>query len=646
MGTPTVTSLSFYRSGVASVTRMASDTRGFTLDVRREHVEDVLATLRTTGPVRGVVLDPVEDLLPAPNSDAWVRFVTGTLLHTYVTVTQSGSNDAGVGGAVLGVEGDRSLGDGELVTNHLVLYNTGSCQLHRIPVNTITSLKAYDRREGIASSLKDNHRRFTVQVDSAKGPAYVGVEYLVPSPVYTVKYDLSVDGTVARVTPWAILTNPLDEEVTGATVTLTTGRPVSFQIDMTPADAARSRVTQDLQVEGPVSHQATRSTTMSRSRNLTKGAPVAVAATAGLESMRSMEPMLSSMGVREISDSDEIGSFNRERSLEGSTEGLAAEGESGEEVVYVLPNVTLGAKATVTLPLVTFELPASVRRVYRKEGGDHPHLSVVLSNGADRTLERGPATLRVAGDFVGQAVLNYTPRNADLTLSYSVDRTISVSVGGVVTENKVQAVRGARSAGALELLVHRVNSNVVKVSSLRGDTVPVVFEFPTPPSMQMEVEGVEHKVLPKAGNLYRVSVDVPPGGVEFTLRASAHLRSNFHFRDLTPEIVVGWRTQGVLREGQEAAITEVMAAAEKVATLQGHVTTAEKQVATLENRETNLITKLNTLGNAAGSVSARYVTDLDAAVSESASARENLQIARKALSEAQTAFVTLYSRFD
>src|SRR5690606_29453615 len=72
----------------------------------------------------------------------------------------------------------------------------------------------------------------TIRLDVRGRADDLRVSYIVPAPTWRVTYRFARAGDETLLMAWAIVHNPADEDLEDVQLTLTTGQPVSFVIDL------------------------------------------------------------------------------------------------------------------------------------------------------------------------------------------------------------------------------------------------------------------------------------------------------------------------------------------------------------------------------------------------------------------------------
>lgn len=614
---PPVVSITLFRSGVAALHREGPVTDSFEVGVPATAVDDVLGSLTASGPVVGVSFDPPRDyraelasrgLVVDPTS-AFSSLLRGKLLGQEVEVTLRDSTS--VEGRVLGLSSDRNA-EGH-VRDYLVLSvqqdSTAPAGVERYPLDQVGHVVPRDAAvradlEYLLKALSRNDRtaRLRFQIQGEGGP--VATRFLVPAPVWRIRYEyrFAAEGKGSLV-PWGVVHNPLDENLEGVRVTLTTGSPVSFLSGInTPVTAARSTVTEDFTVGAPTSYEATRGVTRNAARSRMKGGGAA------LESMRGAPVAVAAAAasLQSFGSSNDSFEADHERSYDPpeEMETQAEVGASGGETTYTIASVSLPPAGAATLALARFAVEAETVRVWRPGVGKNPEVALSLRNTTGSTLERGAlAAYGADGAFLGQALIPYTPNGAELFAPYARDPAITVSLDRQ-PEEVTSELFGPGDGGTL--FFSRVRRSVLRVSlnSTREDTVSLIVEVNGPGEYAGSLER-----LPAGPQGDRFKVEVAPGKREIDLpyERTAHTVTNGEtlFAAFSGGRYKPSATLEPVFAGVKARAEAFGAASEKWNRLEANRATATRE-------EAELIDKLTRLKDTAPDVSVKFRTRLGA----------------------------------
>lgn len=625
---PKVLSISLYQSGVGYVTRQGPVRGSFTLRIRTEHVNDVLASISTKGPIQGVSFesrkDPREELARrnlTVNPKEFLRnLCEGKLRGHEVTVQVGpvGHADSKMDkGTVMGLDSESGTGpDGKSVirTDYVVL-NTAA-GLVRYDLSDVEAILPTDAaiREDLefyANSARTDARTrdLSVRVKAGKKASQVEISHLVPSPVWNTKYDLDcADGSdTGTLTVWAVAHNPLDEELKGVTLRFATGRPVSFQAELhEPKTPVRTMLQQDMTVDAPVQYESAVLASVGSSRRAMNASARPASASRGLESMGGgPESFMATAAAATAFDM-----------VESETHAEVA--DAGEESEYVINDVNMPPSGAITLPLIRRTLPAVVRRVWRDGTGTNPEIAIRLTNGADLVLEKGACAIRLDSKFVGQAVLPYTPRSAEMYLPFAKDQSLKVNMRRSNASSRVVRVGlgdpATRQPGYLvQEVVEGVEFNV-EVRSLHRKPVELILELPRLPGYDLApIAGDTITVRTATASHWRLSVTVPVGTapLAFSVRALMPSSVSFYVNNMNDATLQSWVQSGALSDSLQKGLARVVALAKKVGTATATQRKVANELQTANAQEEGLIKKVKDLGVDAPTAKARFTADLE-----------------------------------
>jgi len=582
-----VTRLVLYKHGVAFVGRRGPIDGDFTLTVRRDDMKDVLKSLfvdvgardSADPPLLGAVTfdtpaDAHEEAaardLPGHPGAALVGLLDGLRGRS----VELDCGDRRRRGAVIGVD---DAGDGR---RQLVL-RTDADEISLVDLAAVERLTVVEapsrddlsyRIERLRGATGGQHREVTVAVRGRAEDARVS--YLVAAPMWRVSYRLIRDASSLAVVAMGIIHNPLDEDLTEVEVTLTTGQPLSFDVDLYSARRVRRTVREE------------------RDR---------VAAPQGARAMVSAAMRSAGPGDAE------------------SAAGYAAAAadvdtdERGEYFHYRLATpVSLKRGGAATVPLAVAPV-ADVRRelVWRPGGGPAPEVVLAFTNTTGVVLEEGPAVVYEQGGYAGEAMVEFTARGAALRCAFAKD--LAVRCETTPTWHTVTTrVRLATEAIVEEQRVecrHRLRAD-----SQHDDPVEVVFELPRTDGHRF-VGGGQARDGGADARWQRFAVTVPGGrSVTAEVVETWPVYTEIDYEDLAPGRLESWLAGRALDAETAAALSGVLAHWERATRLDGQHERAVSARAELYDAQSRLTEQLQVLGtdDDEGRLRARQVAELAA----------------------------------
>ncbi|CRZ13914.1 hypothetical protein BN2156_00757 [Mycolicibacterium neworleansense] len=355
------------------------------------------------------------------------------------------------------------------------------------------------------------------------------LSYIVPAPMWRVSYRLVRDGDALVVAAMGIVHNPIDEDLTDVALTLTTGQPISFDIDLYHGRKVRRAVVEE-QERVAIGRK-------------TRGVASAMAAPAAMP--------------------DADGAF-------GAYEEAVAEVEtadSGEYFEYRLTApVSLKRGGAAMVPLAVSRVDGVRRELVWRDGAPAPDVVLAFTNNTGVVLEEGPVVIyerdgHEQDSYAGEAMMPFTARDATVRLAFAKDLAVrcrSTSKAGRVTAR----VRLAHDAVVEEQRVEKRYR--LRAQNDHDEAVDVIFELIRLP---------DHRIVPldgvadteDDGTWHRVRVSVPGHQtVEATVLETWPIYSEIAYHDLSPRQLEQWlagrsldastidELSGVLRRWEQA----------------------------------------------------------------------------------------------
>lgn len=289
---------------------------------------------------------------------------------------------------------------------------------------------ATDLRFFLETSLsQEAYRQVTISLSD--GDHDLSVSYVAPAPTWRVSYRIVAEpdaegGPSALLFAWGIFDNRMEEDLQEISLSLVAGMPISFVYDLyTPFTPERPVVEEEARVAaGPVAFGAA----------MMPDAPMmADMARAPMEAMAMPAPAPAARRLQ------------RKELLE--TTAPVASGEAlGELFQYnITTPVTVRRGQSAMVPIIAADLAYRKELLYNgQQLPAHPVATMRFRNSSGLTLERGPVTVIDGGDYVGEAILPFTAREADFNVPYAVELGVTVHEDG----GSARQISGLHISGA------------------------------------------------------------------------------------------------------------------------------------------------------------------------------------------------------
>jgi hypothetical protein len=375
---PGVTRLVMYKHGVAYLERSGPADGDFDLVSRRSDMNDVLKSLavavaRGTAVVGAVAFETPSDpdvLLAERNLLlAQGRALTDLLAAVRGRTVAISAGGGSHRGEVIGV--DETTG-GTTGQRRLLMLRTAGGSIELVDLADARGLELIEEPSlDDLEYLIDRSRAAnagesrTVRV-RLTGPAEeLRVSYVVPAPVWRVSYRLVCDDAAVTLMAMAIVHNPVDEELSDVELTLTTGQPVSFDIDLYHGKWVDRELVDETDRSG--------------------SSPTAY------DSVGSAYPMPSPAMMR----GGAVESSVEAVAVDSYGDDLADAGDRGEHFEYrVSAPVSLNRGGAAMVPLVVTRLEDARReRIWRDGSSSAPDVVLTFRNSSGVVLEEGPAVV-------------------------------------------------------------------------------------------------------------------------------------------------------------------------------------------------------------------------------------------------------------
>ncbi|MCX8562479.1 hypothetical protein OS122_16435 [Mycolicibacterium mucogenicum] len=583
---PRVRRLVMYKHGMALVERSGPVDGDFALTFRHAQMKDVLKSLSVTGTGTELAVGAVSFDTPTdPHTQLGGRGVqieSGNALRGLFDGLRGRTVEVDCGGTrhrgeVIGVD------ESAKYRQVLVLRtDAGSVSLIELADVAAVTLAEGPSRDNL-EYLLDRSRALTagqycqlgVQV---RGSGNVQVSYVVPAPLWRLSYRLVRDGDSLVLTAMGIVHNPVDEDLTDIALTLTTGEPVSFDIDLYESKHARREVVEESR------RGATPVIAAAKTRSPAAAASMALPAPAG------------------------AGYFDAYADAVDDVETA----DRGEYFEYRLSTpVSLKRGGASMIPLAV-QAVDGVRRELVWTGGDHsPEIVLVFTNTAGIVLEEGPAVIYEQDSYAGEAMVPFTARDAKVRLPFAKDLAVHCRHTSTVSDVTAR-IRLARAA-----LVHeqrRERLHTLRVENDHAEPADVIFELPRVHGRRVEPRD-NVTAIADDGTNHRITVTAPGHeAVEATVLESWPLSSEIDYEHLAPGQLEEWLADRSLDEATITALGDVLdkwAAAERLESSADQVQAARSGDYEAQSRISEQLNVLGTDGPE-GELRRRLIVDLEA----------------------------------
>jgi hypothetical protein len=419
-------------------------------------------------------------------------------------------------GVILGLEKRKEkVGDKDVVEVDVLNLLTDA-GLRSVKLETVTSIKLLNEkldaelRKALALlATSHNTDKKSVNLNFlGQGKRPVRVGYIQETPVWKTSYRLVLeDQKQPLLQGWAIVENTTEEDWSGVKLTLVSGRPISFVMDLyQPLYVPRPEV--QLELYSSLRPQTYEQDLARREQQFRKRATAAApAATPGMPvdafaggSVRRGEVM----GMEAEKAKQEEAGWK----LQQGVQSAATAGDVGSLFQYAIKTpVNLPRQQSAMLPIVNGEIKGEKVSIYNQSvQAKHPLNGLKMSNTTDLHLMQGPITVLDDGVYAGDAKIDDLPPGAERLISYAMDLDTEVAPEAKPRPDQLLKVRLLKGNMYVERKFTRATQYVVKNSGHKAKKVLIETAVDTAWTLVTPKEPSE-----KTRDRYRFAVEAKPG---------------------------------------------------------------------------------------------------------------------------------------
>jgi hypothetical protein len=520
-------------------------------------------------------------------------------------------------GTIVGVEKKREYiarGERFVETEYInVLTNEG---LRRVPLDSVGRIKLANKdldkelrqaltvlAQGHATDKKTVTLKFLGQ-----GERDVRVGYIQEAPVWKTSYRLVLDEEDKPfLQGWAIVENTTDSDWQDVRLSLVSGRPISFVMDLySPLYAQRPTVVPELfaSLRPQVYEQdlAGKAKEIEQLGEEMPAPPASAAMPAEAADGRFTELYAMGKGVggaAAASDSFDAAAF------QGSVETAAQGGDVGELFQYDIASaVSLARQRSAMLPIINDSVEGKKVSIYNAGvHAKHPLNGIELKNSSQLHLMQGPVTVFDGGVYAGDARIPDLPAGSQRLLSYAMDLDVEVAPTGDFRPRDLLQARIEK--GVLIATYEQSRTRTYTVKNSAGKTKTVLIEHPieTPWVLVSPKEPTE-----KARNVYRFAVAARPGEpANLKIEEQNTIREDAAITNLNDEAIHFFLSARVVSETVKDALREVVRRKTELADLNRRKQQVEQEVAAIGQEQERIRQNMQSIDRNSDLYS-RYVT--------------------------------------
>lgn len=492
-------------------------------------------------------------------------------------------------GTIVGVETKRQqVGDDKVIdVEYLnVLTDDG---LRRIALDSISRIKLangeldkeFRRALGILAMGHATDKKTVTLTFLGDGERDVRVGYIQEAPVWKTSYRLVLDDKDQPfLQGWAIVENTTETDWQDVNLSLVSGRPISFVMDLySPLYAERPTVVPEL-------YASLRPQVYDRDLR-EKEKRLSVLQEQMSRSVRARAPMADSsmpsdgkvaVGGGGFGGQAPADDFGRE-SLSSSVESAARSGDVGELFQYdIKDTVTLARQSSAMLPIINDTLEGEKVSIYNANvHAKHPLNGIELKNSSDLHLMQGPVTVFDGGVYAGDARIPDLPPGSDQLLSYALDLDVEVAPTG---DSRPRNLLSARIENGTFIATYKQSrTQKYNVKNSGREEKKLLVEHPIEPQWELVTP---KEPANKTRSVYRFAVDAKPGEIaNLAIEEQIKIREDIAVSNLSDDAIHFFLSANVVSETVKEALREVVRRKSELAELQREKQQIDQEIAAI-----------------------------------------------------------------
>ncbi|RIK71893.1 MAG: hypothetical protein DCC67_20015, partial [Planctomycetota bacterium] len=565
-----------------------------------------------------------------------------------------------VSGAIVSIERRRQqTNDGDVVESELLTLLTEE-GLRQIPVESIGRIKLLDEaldaefRQALAvlaSGQSSDEKSVTLQF-RGDGERNVRIGYIQEAPVWKTSYRLVLDEEGPPLLQgWAIVENTSDADWDDVQLSLVSGRPISFVMDLySPLYAERPVVTPERYASlRPKVYEQDLSRQKAVEQKLITdayGRRIALEARGGARN-RAVAPAEERAfagralgGQGEMADAGALPEAMAEvpatagEALQSTVQAMAAGAEVGELFKYEIDGaVTIARQTSAMLPIINQPVEGSKVSIFNAlTHAKHPLDGVRLKNSSPLHLMQGPATVYAGGVYAGDARLPDLAPGGERLLSYALDLDVEVAQTSDSAPQSLVSVKIDQGVLSAAYKQRRTHAYTLKNSAEEAKTVLV--EHPIEPGWEL---AEPKEPTEKTRDEYRFAVEVEPAApAELTIVEELTIRQSVGVSSQSDEDLRVFLSAKEASDEVKESLREVVRRRTELAELGRQKEQLTQRIAAIADEQTRLRENMQAIDRASD-LYARYVGKLSSQEDEIEKLREELRTVDGKINYAQRA---------
>jgi hypothetical protein len=501
-------------------------------------------------------------------------------------------------GVILGVERRKQPVDKDKIVEVEYLNLLTDKGLRSVPLASVGRIKLTNERLdaelrqalAVLATGHDKDKKSVTLEFLGKAKRGVRVGYIHESPIWKTSYRLVLrekEGPMLQ--GWAIVENTTDADWDNVDLTLVSGRPISFVMDLyDPLYMPRPRVEPELfaSLRPPTYDQdlvnREKEFRAAGDRARSRGAqPAETAALGAAPTAKAARRAGANAGrlLREELKDEALAALDPT----GGVQTAAQASELGELFQYAIANpVTLARQRSAMLPIVNESVKGEKVSIYNAQvHAKHPLAGLKLVNSTKLHLLQGPVTVFDGGAYAGDARISDLQPGSERLVSYAIDLGTEVAPEAKSHPQRLVSVSILKGVLNATYKYARETNYTVKNS---GDTKKkMLVEYPLDANWKLIAP---KEPAEKTRDLYRFAVDADPGKpAKLNVQEEQVVSQQFALVNLDDNRIGVFISAPDVSDSIKKALREVVRRKQEIAQLVAQRAELERQANTIRQQQ-------------------------------------------------------------
>jgi len=478
----------------------------------------------------------------------------------------------------------------------------------------------FDKALALILGARDADRRTLEVLLPGTGTRDSAVGYVIAAPVWKVSYRLDLQGDKPWFQGWAIVDNPGDQDWKNVSLSLVSGRPVSF-IQNLYAPLWLGRTVMPLSIAGTAQARTY------ESGYYDEDLAYPEAEAAPMEAMRSVPMAAPSMRKESASGAGAP-------SLASSSVQTTVARAAGDQFEFTVQKpVTLERRHSAMIPLVAGALTADKVSVFTPgSGSDHPMLGVRITNSTGMKLPAGPITVFDGGVYAGDALIEFLPEKDKRMIVYGEDLSVS---GDFSVSSSTETV-GVTIVKGVILFSRRVTySRTYTFRNASSTTRKLIVEHPMRSGAELVAPAAFEE---KTDSLYRFLVPVAAAGqAKLEVKERSPTQDRVVLSSLGADAFAAWSSSGELPASFREALKKAIELRKKSEDAKRALAELQARSTEIANDQSRIRSNISTVGRDS-TQGQQYLKRLMDSEAELDTLAKKIEDAKKAAADAQSTY--------